>query len=109
DPSRNLSADACYLAFELSQTSFVSVLKNNSLERGAADGQMAKRYSMRFHLFWNNMPAGDFNLLFFSVAGQPDDFHTILQSRMHRVEHVGGRHKHHVRQIKRHTEIVVTE
>src|SRR5262252_6713058 len=95
--SRNLSANTCDLSFELPQTRFVSVLKDNSLQCRTTDSQIAQRYSMRFHLLWNDMAACDFNLLFFRVTRKPDDLHTIFESRMDSVQHVGRRHEHHIR------------
>src|SRR5206468_1314637 len=97
NPARDFSADSRYLTFELPQAGFVSVLQDDSFERRAADSQVANRDAVGLHLFRNNMPPGDLDLLLFGVAGQAYDLHPVSQSRVHGVEHVCSSHKHHIR------------
>ena len=60
-------------------------------------------------LTWQQVPAGDVQLLFLRVTGQLDDFHAVDEGRMNRRQLVRGGDEQHLRQIDRHFEIVIAE
>src|SRR5262249_38310557 len=51
----------------------------------------------------------DFELFILDIAGQIDDLHAVAQRPRNAVENVRGCNEHDLREIERHTEIVVAE
>ena len=55
------------------------------------------------------MTLRDFEFLFFGIAAELDDLHTIAECGLDRVQHVRGRDEHDIRKIERNAEIVIPE
>ena len=87
----------------------IHVALNHRQQRRSRNVEVARRDAVFFHLFWKQVPPGNLEFFFFRISGQPDHFHAISQSRLDRVENVGGRHENDVRQIERDAQIVIAK
>src|SRR5215213_5714242 len=105
----DFTRDGRNLALELAQPGLVRVLLDDGFERGATHRHVPRRDAVRLHLLRDNMPARDLGFLFFGIAGQADDFHSIPKRGVNRLKHVCSRHEHDVRQIERRAEVIVSE
>src|SRR5437868_1546351 len=106
---RNLAANRGDFALEVSQARFLRVEVDHGAEAFIRKLDLALLQAMLFDLLRNEMAFRDFDLLFFRVAAERDDLHAVAECRLDRVQHVRGRDEHHIREIKRHAEIVVSE
>ena len=109
DTTGDFATDGCDFSFQLTQSGFLCVALNHRQQRRSRNVEVARRDAVFFHLFWEQVPPGNLEFFFFRISGQPDHFHAISQSRLDRVENVGGRHENDVRQIERDAQIVIAK
>ena len=106
---RHLAADRADLALQLAQPGFLRVLLNDRGERRLRNMHVARSDAVLFHLFRQQVAARNLALLFFRITGQTNHFHPVAQCGLNRVQHVGRRHEHHVREIESDAQIVIAE
>ncbi len=106
---RHLATDRTDFAFKLTQAGFAGVFHNCGAQCGVRDGQIFFADAVLFHLLRQNMPPDDLQLFLFGVTRQANHFHAVAQRRLNGVKQVGRRHKHDVRQIEWHAQVIVAE
>ena len=105
----DLAADLADLAFELAEAGFLRVFRDD----------LGRSFSLEFYvvfgkpvfldLFRDQVAFGDLVFFFLGVTRQRNDLHPVAKRGLDGVEDIGGRHKHHVRQIESDAEIVVAK
>ena len=106
---RDLAAHRCDFAFEVSKPGFLRVLIDNGANAFIGELDLALFQAVLRNLFREEMTLRDFEFLFFGIAAELDDLHTIAECGLDRVQHVRGRDEHDVRKIERNAEIVIPE
>ena len=98
------------LAFETPHARLARVVVNQIVQRLVGELDLfAQREAMLLGLPRNQEPLRDMDLLLFGVSGQLEDLHAVAQRLGNRIEPVRGHHEDHLRQVKRHVEVVIAE
>ena len=95
----HLAADLGNLAVETAHPGLAGVVTHDVTDRRLLDHQLAFGNAVGLHLLVDQILDGDADLLVLGVAGKTDDLHAVQQRRWN-VQRVGGRHEHHVGQVK---------
>src|SRR5262245_7219777 len=96
------------LALEIANAGLTRVTADDLFQRLVVEAPFLGLEPMRLGLRWDQVTAGDFDLLILGVAGDADDLHAVHQSRRD-VARVGRGDEHNVRQIVIDLKIVVVE
>ena len=73
------------------------------------DSNLFSSETMGLEGAWNQVPAGNLQLLFQDVAGESDDFHAVKKGQRDRIHLVGRRDEENIRQIEGYIQIVVAK
>ncbi len=103
----HLPEDAGDLALQIAHPRFPGVVGGDVVERVVGQGDVLLGQSMLLHLLWKEELAGNFHLFLGRVARKLDHLHPVAQRGNQRVDLVGRRDEHHVRQIVRHAQVVI--
>ena len=108
-PPRLLAADCADGPLQAAHAGLARVVANDVAYRLLRELDLLRGNAILLDLPRNQIAVRNVQLLFFAIALQLDDLHTVAQRLRDRVEHIRGRDEQHLRQIECHVEIVVAE
>ena len=107
--TRDLAADRRDLSLKVAQAGFAGVVGDHFLDRAGADDQVFRGQAVGVKLLGDDVFLGDQRLLFFAVAGKMQDLHPVEQGGGDRLQDVGGRDEHDLREVEIDIQIIVPE
>mmetsp|Transcript_76392 Transcript_76392/g.206414 ORF Transcript_76392/g.206414 Transcript_76392/m.206414 type:complete len:305 (+) Transcript_76392:948-1862(+) len=106
---RNLAADLLQELAQLSHSGLARVVLDHLVKRGLREVEVLGAYAAGLDGVGDEVLARDSALLLEHVPRDADDLHAIHQRPWNGVEHVGGAHEEHPRQVHGHVKVVVAE
>src|SRR5438309_7661795 len=104
-----LAADSSDVALQIADPGFAGVLADHVAHAFLRKLDLLGCDAVLVYLPWNQILECNVAFLFFCVALQFDDLHTVAQRLCNRVKHVGGRDEENLGEGKRHVQIVIAE
>src|SRR5580658_1069459 len=109
DFARHFAGDVLDFAFEAANAGFVRVVPDYVEQAFIRELEIVFAETRGFARALDEETLGDFQLFCLGVAGQPQDFHAVLQRLRNGVQHVGGADEHDFREVVLDVEIVIGE
>src|SRR6185503_6281606 len=106
---RNLAGKSPDAALELSHSGLASVAADDGLQSFVCYVDLLFTKPGLSYLPGNQIPLGDVQFLLLAIAGEPDDFHSISQSRRNWAQLIRRRDEEDSRQVERQVDIVIPE
>src|SRR5918993_3400184 len=91
----NLPADCCDLSFEASYTGFFGIVPNDPKQCIVGKCHVFGSEPIGFFLLLQKIPLSNAELLEFGIAGDSNNFHSVLQWPRNTIKSVCCRDKHH--------------
>ena len=107
--ARHFAADIADLALQVADAGLARVVADDLQNRVVGEDHVFLAQSGLRALLLYQVLAGNFQLLRFGVALQPENLHAVLERGRNGVHDVRRGHKQHLRQVIVHIEIVVLE
>ena len=84
------AAERCELSFELSDSGFARVPRDEHIEGVLGEHELARAQPMLRELLREQVPLGDLHLLLYSIPVHLNELHTVPEGPWDGVEVVGG-------------------
>src|SRR5208337_1945850 len=104
-----LAADGSNRPLQAADAGFARVMANDEADRLLRKLDLLAGYSVFLNLPRNQVLESNVYLLFLGVALELDDLHAVAQRVGYGIQHVCRGDEQHLRQIKRHIEVVIAE
>ena len=95
------------MPLQIAHPRFAGVVANNGGQRGVGDLELRFVQTGFLALACHQVFVGDLPLFVLRVAGQRQHLHAVAQRAGNGVHHIGGGNEQHLRQVKRHAQVVV--
>ena len=107
--ARHLAADVADLALQVAHPGLARVVADDLQNRVIAEDYVLIAQAGLFALLFHQVLLRDFQLLLLRIALQAQNLHAVLQRGRNGVQHVGGGHKQHLRQVVIHVKVMILE